>query len=100
MNLRNTFACRWRITSYLTNVEHSYQFAPIKNKEGKDSKQSALNLLTNMWKKRIGGDVNMDGVEILDVEEWEGNEERIREEVWRRVGEGEKIITVWKREWD
>ena len=75
------------------------QFAPIKNKEGSDSRETALRLLTNLWKKRVGGE-GLENVDVLDIEGWEGNEEKVREEVKRRAGEGETVITVWEREWE
>ena len=42
----------------------------------------------------------MENVDVLDIEGWEGNEEKVREEVKRRAGEGETVITVWEREWE
>lgn len=38
----------------VVEVQREVEFAPIKNKEGKDSRDSALGLLTAMWKGRVG----------------------------------------------
>ncbi|GMH63732.1 hypothetical protein TrST_g12037 [Triparma strigata] len=83
----------------VVSVSREDEFAPIKNKEGSDSRETALRLLTNLWKKRVGGE-GLENVDVLDIEGWEGNEEKVREEVKRRAGEGETVITVWEREWE
>ena len=101
-NKRRTKYCATQWLQYPTQSSRSHalsQFAPIKNKEGSDSRETALRLLTNLWKKRVGGE-GLENVDVLDIEGWEGNEEKVREEVKRRAGEGETVITVWEREWE
>ncbi|GMH69338.1 hypothetical protein TL16_g05134 [Triparma laevis f. inornata] len=83
----------------VVEVQREAEFAPIKNKEGKDSRDSALGLLTAMWKGRVGTE-GLEEVEILDIEGWSGNEDKIRASVQKRASSGEKIITVWTQEWE